>query len=192
MAVHDLWYLSKRDPDGKRLPSRRHGRGKRWRVTWTDDNGNERTAHFERKPDAERHNSNVHADLSRGQYIDDRAGRITVAELGDNWRSSQLHVDTTAVRVEHSLRLHIADTALGRRQIREVRSSHVQAWVKDRSAVLAPTTLRVVYSYLCSMFLMAVRDRLVASTPCDSISLPEIDRRDRFIPAADQIHRLGA
>ncbi|WP_165947386.1 transposase family protein [Micromonospora sp. 15K316] len=32
MAVDDLWYLSKRGQDGKRLPSRRHGQGKRWRV----------------------------------------------------------------------------------------------------------------------------------------------------------------
>ena len=37
MAVDDLWYLRKRDPaTGERLPSQRHGRGKRWRVRWID------------------------------------------------------------------------------------------------------------------------------------------------------------
>jgi integrase len=192
MPVDDLWYLAKRGPDGARLPSKRHGRGKRWRVRWTDDKGQSRTQHFDRKVDADRHDANVRADLSRGQYVDDRAGRMPVVELAERWRNAQLHVDSTALRVEHAVRLHILPI-LGQQQIKSVRPSHVQAWVKDRAAQLAPTTLRVVYTYLTSMFAMAVRDRLIAVSPCDkSIRLPQVERGGRMIPSPEQVHQLAA
>ncbi|MEV4275862.1 tyrosine-type recombinase/integrase [Actinoplanes xinjiangensis] len=191
MPVDDLWYLVNRGLGGARLPSRRHGRGKRWRVRWIDGNGAKRERMFERKTDAERFDANVRADLSRGQYIDDRAGRITVATLAENWRTGQLHIESTAIRVEHALRLHIVP-GLGQLQVGQVRHSKVQAWVRDRSQVLAPTTLRVVYGYLNAMFASAVRDRLIAASPCDSIKLPAIDRGKRVIPSPEQVHRLAA
>jgi integrase len=190
VPVDDLWYLSARGPDGSRLPSSRHGRGKRWRVRWVDDRGETRTMSFERKADAERHDANVRADLSRGQYIDDRAGRITVATLADRWRADQLHIESTAIRVEHALRLHIVP-GIGQMQVGLVRPSNVQAWVKDRARVLAPTTLRVVYGYLNAMFASAVRDRLIARSPCLDIRLPGIDRGKRVIPSPEQVHRLA-
>lgn len=191
MAVDDRWYLARKSPDGARVPSKRHGRGKRWRVRWVDTLGHDRERMFDRKVDAERFDANVHADLSRGQYVDDRAGRITVAELAELWRNAQLHIDSTAIHVEHSVRLHVA-AVLGHRQIRDVRPSHIQGWVRDRSGVLAPTTLRVVYAYLSGMFALAVRDRMIAVSPCDDrVRLPTIARGSRVIPAPEQVHRLA-
>jgi integrase len=76
-------------------------------------------------------------------------------------------------------------------QVGRVRPSNVQAWVKDRSRVLAPTTVRVVYGYLRSVFASAVRDRLIASSPCIDIRLPGIDRGKRVIPTPEQVHRLA-
>ena len=70
MPVDDLWYLGKRGPDGKRLPSKRHGRGKRWRVRYVDDTGQPKQKLFERRADAEQFDVNTRADVSRGQYVD--------------------------------------------------------------------------------------------------------------------------
>jgi integrase len=80
---------------------------------------------------------------------------------------------------------------LGHLPVGRVRPSNVQGWVKDRSAVLAPTTLRVVYGYLNSVFASAVRDRLIASSPCVGVRLPDIDRGKRVIPSPEQVHRLA-
>lgn len=75
MAVDDLWYLKDRGPDGKRLPSKRHGRGKRWRVRWIDpDTGTKREELLVRQEDAKHADANRHADISRGLYVDPRAG----------------------------------------------------------------------------------------------------------------------
>ncbi len=44
-----LWYLSKRGPDGERTPSKRHGRGKRWRMRYVDDSGQPRSELYEKE-----------------------------------------------------------------------------------------------------------------------------------------------
>ena len=52
--------------------------GKRWRVRWVDpETGKTRTEMFGRRADAERHDANMHADISRGQYVDPRAGTLS-------------------------------------------------------------------------------------------------------------------
>jgi hypothetical protein len=191
MAVDDLWYLTKRAGGGQRLPSQRHGRGKRWRVRWVDpETGSPTSKAFEKKSDAERHDANVRADVSRGVYVDPRAGQALVRQHGENWRKQQLHRDSTTEHVERTLRLHVYPV-LGHLQLAQVRSAHLKGWVKDRAAVLSPSTLAVVYSgVLVPMFQAAVNDRLIGASPCVGVRLPEIDRSDYTIPTPDQVHAL--
>ncbi|MGH3796805.1 MAG: tyrosine-type recombinase/integrase [Pseudonocardiaceae bacterium] len=191
MAVDDLWYLSRRDPEtGERRQSKRYGRGKRWRVRWNDPHtGQTQTALFERKADAERHDISMHADISRGQYIDPRAGKITISEYAAQWRAHQLHRDSTADMVERAFRLHILPV-LGHVPMADARASHIRAWVKATAQNLAASTVHLVYSYVKSMFVAAAADKILASSPCVGIRLPEIREREFFIPEPEQIHRL--
>lgn len=191
MAVDDLWYLSRRDPGtGERRQSKRHGRGKRWRVRWNDPHtGETRTALFERKADAERHDVSMQADISRGQYIDPRAGKITISEYAAQWRRNQLHRDSTADMVERAFRLHILPV-LGHLPLADARASHLRAWVKVTAENLAASSVHLVYSYVKSMFSAAVADKIIGSSPCVGIRLPEIRDREFFIPEPEQIHRL--
>lgn len=191
MPVDDLWYLSDKDDAGKRVKSSRYGRGKRYRVRYIDDAGEVRQPLFEKKPAAELFDANVRADISRGLYVDPDAGRTTVREYGEKWRANLVHRGTTAERFESAFRLHV-DPILGIRHIGAVRPSHIQSWVKNRSAVLAPTTLRVVYGYLSAMFTAAVLDRAIGASPCQGIRLPDVEREDRFIPTPEQVHQLAA
>lgn len=192
MAVDDLWYLKTKGSDGKRLPTRRHGRGKRWRVRWEDpETGKPRTELFERKPDADARDAELRSDIQRGRYIDPRAGQVTVAEYVEQWRHQQLHEASTAQRIENQVRKHVVPV-LGQMQLRQVRSSHIKHWVKDRSTKLEPSTLRVIYTTcLVAPFRQAVIDRLIGSTPCMGIQLPELDGRPYFIPTAQQVYDLA-
>lgn len=191
MAVDDLWYLARRDPEtGERRPTKRHGRGKRWRVRWNDPRtGETRTELFERKADAERHDVSMHADISRGQYIDPRAGKITIVEYAAQWRTHQLHRDSTADMVERAFRLHILPV-LGHVPIADARASNIRAWVKATVENLSASTLHVVYSYVRSMFAAAAIDKIIALSPCVGIRLPETQYREFFILEPGQIHRL--
>ncbi len=87
------------------------------------------------------------------------------------WQQAQVHRGTTADQVASNLRNHILPAFEGR-AIASVRPSEVQAWVRDRSDVLAPATVEVVYRYLAAIFAAAVRDRLIAPSPCVGIKLP--------------------
>lgn len=192
MAVDDLWFRRVRDPEtGERLPSKRHGRGKRWRVRWTDpETGKPRTELFERRADAERHDANVHADISRGQYVDPQAGRITVAEFAQIWRRNQLHRSSTPERTERVIRRHIVPI-LGALPLARVRNSHIKGWVKDRANHLEPSTLSVVYNgTLVPLFNAAVNDKLIGGTPCVDVRLPEVPDAQYYIARPEEVHAL--
>jgi integrase len=193
MAVDDLWYLRKRDlATGERLRSQRHGRGKRWRVRWLDpETGHTRTEFFARRTDADRHDANMHADISRGQYVDPRAGRLTVKDFAEQWRRSLLHRGSTAERTESVIRRHI-NPVIGDLPLSQVRSSHIRGWVKDRTPHLAPSTLSVVfYGTLVPLFNAAVVDRRIGTSPCVGIRLPEIPDARYYIARPDEVHALA-
>lgn len=192
MPVDDLWYLRTRDPDtGERLVSKRHGRGKRWRVRWVDpETCRSRVELFDRKADAERHDANRKADISRGQYVDPQAGKTTVAEYAEIWRKNQLHRASTADRSERGIRRHVVPV-LGSLQLAQVRNSHIKGWVKDRAQVLAPSTLAMIYSgTLVPMFRAAVVDRRIGASPCVDVRLPDIPDAEYYIAKQEQVHAL--
>ena len=193
MAVDDLWYSSRREngPDGRLLPpkpTKRHGRGKRWRVRYVDDQGRDRVRLFATKGPAEVFDASVRTDVNRGLYLDPAGGRETVKAYGTRWAAAQVYRPGTAERVERTLRLHV-DPVLGGHQLGRVRSTHVQAWVKGLS--LAPSTARVVFSVLASLFASAVRDRLIAASPCTGVTLPELHHAEHLILTPAQVMRLA-
>src|SRR3954464_11411837 len=143
MDVDDRWTRLDRST-GKRAPTDRYGTGKRWLARWRDGDQQKKKS-FSKKADAERFIAQVRVDLDKGLYVDPTAGRVTVAEYAEQWRAEQLHRDSTGDRVERTLRLHVYPI-LGHLQMAQVRSSHLQAWVRDRVAVMAPGTLHVAYS----------------------------------------------
>ncbi|MCL1598074.1 MAG: hypothetical protein M3094_02735, partial [Actinomycetia bacterium] len=65
------------------MASVRQHRGKfqvRWRV-----GPQERAQTFDKRRDAERFSAQVETDLARGDYIDPRAGLVTVGDYADRW-----------------------------------------------------------------------------------------------------------
>jgi hypothetical protein len=165
MPVDDLWYLKKRSPDGERQKSKRHGRGKRWRVRWTDPDGRNRERLFERKPDADRHDAAVRADVARGTYVDDAAGRVRLRAYAEQWLAVQTFDASTREAVEYRFRLHVYPT-LGDYELRTLaaRPSVIQAWT--RGLALAPNTARVIFANLSSVLSAAFDDGLIVRNPC--------------------------
>lgn len=193
VAVDDLWFLRQRDPvTGERLPSQRHGRGKRWRVRWVDpETGQTRTELFGRRADGERYDANMHADISRGQYVDPCAGKLTVATYAEQWRKTLLHRGSTAERVERVIRRHIVPV-LGSLPLSQVRNSHIRGWVKDRAEHLEPSTLAVAfYGTLGPMFNAAVVDRRIGVSPCAGVRLPDVADSKYYIARPEEVHALA-
>lgn len=153
-----------------------------WRARYRDDSRREHSKHFARKVDAQRWLDEVTASVVTGQYVDPKAGKVTVREYAEAWRVGQVHRPTTRAHVETMLRLHVYP-AFGDRPLAAVLPSQVQAWVTKLTATLQPPTVGVAHSILASMFKAAVRDRKIASSPCDATRLPKIERR-QIVPLA--------
>lgn len=105
----------------------------------------------------------------------ERALGPTVADLAAWWQSTRIHRPGTAVLVSAQLRNHVIP-AFGDRALASIRPSHVQAWVRQLSERLAPSTVHGLYRRLAGICDLAVADGLIEATPCRGIVLPRIEQ----------------
>ena len=187
-GVYDRWY---RTVDGRRVPSAAHGQGKRWQARWRDEHGRQRKQNYDRHTDADLALATVKVDLPRGSYVDSRAGRVAFRIRGEQWRAAQVHRATTVAQVETHLRRHVYPT-FGDRPLGSIRPSEVQAWVRRLEQDLAPSTIGVVYSFVAAIFRAAVRDRLIAVSPCVDVRLPKPEPKRVEPLATDMVEALIA
>lgn len=162
-----------------------------WRARWRTPDGRSRSKTFDRKADAQRHLTSIESAKLVGAYIDPGAGRITFKAFAEDWRASQVHRATTAASVETYLRLH-AYPFFGGRPIAAIRSSEMQAWVRGRSDVLAPNTVKVVHQMVVSVFRAAVADRVIASNPAAGLKLPRPERAEVHPIATAEVFAIAA
>ncbi len=186
--VTDRWTVTR---NGKKVRTDRYGRGLRWQATWLDERGDERTKSFELKVDAEAHLATLKADQLRGTYIDPRLARVTFREFAESWRATAVHRPATRERVERTLVKHVFPV-LGDRQLGAIRTSHMQNWVSVAAETLAPSTLKVAYSVVVTIFGAAVADRVIATSPCAGVRLPEVRRRKVAPPPLEVLATLAA
>ena len=187
MAVDDLWL--KKGLDGKKVPSARHGRGKRYRVRYVDPDGAARTQLFDKKIDAENYDASIRTDVRRGEYIDPRAGRTTFAEVAEQWRGNQVHATNTALLIESLFRRHVLPY-LGSRPIASIKRSDVQGLVRRMDVSLAPASVKVAYRFVVSVFRSAVMDGLISKSPCVGINLAEVTKKRLQVFPMDDIDAL--
>ncbi|TFE48997.1 site-specific integrase [Streptomyces sp. ICN441] len=189
--VYDRWHLSRPSMGAEPctehstktralVASKDHGKGKRWQVRWRDAAGEQKKENFAKRSQADTRAATIDADLARGLYVDPAAGKESFRSVAERWRNSAVHRDGTASRVERALRIHIYPT-FGDRPVVTIRPSEVQAWIKDRSQAIAPSTLRTTYAYLVTVMHTAVRDRIIAVNPCAGVKVPEV-RKAEIVP----------
>ena len=174
-GVENRWFKTVRDAQGNatKVPTSRHGRGLRWLARYVDDQAREHSKAFGRKTDAQKWLDEVTAAVVTGQYVDPKAGQVTFRDYAERWRAIQVQRPSSRAHVETMLRRH-AYPALGDRRLSSVMPSEIQAWVKGLE--LAPATVGVLHGIVSTVLKAAIRDRLIASNPCDGTKLPKVQR----------------
>ena len=162
----------------------------RWRARYRDSNGKEHAKHFDRKVQAQRWLDEVTAALITGQYVDPRAGKTTFEAYATAWEAS--HVAGQAQRriVDNALRVHLIPK-LGRRPVASIRRAEIQGLVKDLAVRLGPGSVRNVFEVLGRVMSAAVDDRVIASSPCQRISLPAHLQVEVVPPKPEQVRALA-
>ena len=112
---------------------------------------------FDRKADAQRFLDGVQGDLVRGVYVSPAGGRIKFQDYAEECRAGQIHRSSTPSQIETYLRRHAYPT-LGAKPLGSIRRADLQAWVKDRSTVLAPGSVELIYRWVSTIFKAAVAD----------------------------------
>jgi integrase len=161
-----------------------------WRARYRDAAGKEHARHFERKVDAQSWLDQVTASVVRGDYVDPKAGRVTLAAYAAAWEAVQVSSDGTRRIVDNALRLHILP-GLGNASIASIRTSQVQGFVRALEGKgLSPGTVLIVYGVLARVFAAAVDDKVIAATPCRRIRLPKDDSDEVVIPSVEEVMAL--
>jgi integrase len=180
-GVEDRWHK------GDGAPSVRYGKGRRWLARYVDDRGVEHTKSFTRKVDAGQWLDGQTAAVVSGTHVDPRAGDITLREYAEHWRKIQVQRPSSRAHIETMLRRHAYPT-LGNRPLSSILPSDIQAWVKGLE--LAPATVGVIHGIVSTIMKAAIRDRRIASNPCEGSKLPKVERK-RIVPlTTDQVNAV--
>ena len=165
----DLWTRPATGPGGKtiRVRNPRWGKGKRWLACWIDPDGKEKSKAFKIQAAADKHWRALETDKERGDYRDPEAGKILFGDLGKRWLTSRVVDPSTALRYESAYRLHVMP-AFGRRQVRAIKPSQIQAWLGELSERFEPSTVITSFLVLQGILDLAVADEAIRKNPSKS------------------------
>ncbi|MCE7081280.1 site-specific integrase [Streptomyces sp. ST2-7A] len=185
--IQDRWFKTEPDPDGanRRVKTDRHGIGMRYRARYVGPDGTEKSKSFpdRQKRLAEKWLTHIEADMSRGQYIDPNAGKVTFRQYAEKWLSTQSTEATTRTSVEVQVRKH-AIPYLGTRPLGSFQPSHIRDWLSElERAVPASSYRRVIFGSVSGILRAAVEDGHLRKNPCQARSVrPPARATGRVVP----------
>ena len=172
----------------ERAKTQRNG----WVARYRGPDRKPRTKTFARKRDAENFLRSVEADVMRGGWVDPKAGKVTFHDWGIEWWETTVNLrPSTLARDEASYRNHI-EPAFGDYPIGAINHIAVRQWVASLSSSgLAPATVHKAFQILSKVMRSAVDADLIASSPCERVPLPKIERHEMRFLDPEGVARLA-
>jgi integrase len=189
--TQDLWTKRVKNPDGTyaRVPSKRHGRGLRWRAEIIDEAGQPQSEAFGRKDDARLWLEKQSAAMVSGTYVDPKSGKTTLACFYREWSSHQVWVAGT----RQAMDLALNSVPFGEVALSELRPSHLQAWIKSmQDKPLQASMIHTRFVNLRGVIRAALRDRLLPNDVTANVRLPRQRKASAAmsIPSPTQVGSL--
>lgn len=119
---------------------------------------------FATKGDATAWLASTQTDQARGQFVDPKAGRLTLRQFSEQFLAGRVLSQRTHETYEGLLAGHILPI-LGDIEIGQIGPGTVRTW-HVRLAKQHPSTAAKAYRLLGAMFNAAVRDELISRSPC--------------------------
>ncbi|NEA59558.1 tyrosine-type recombinase/integrase [Streptomyces sp. SID13666] len=180
---YDRWHLKRPGLNDERckahgkVPSREHGRGKRWLARWRDPDGEQQSESFVRQEDARQRLTQMMGSVDDGTYIAPKKGETLLKTVAEQWLENQsLPNPRTYAQYESCVRNHIVGP-LGKLMLNQIKASTIQTWIKRRLEVLDETTVGLVFTHLASILAMAVDDEMIPKNPCETGSVKRVKPR---------------
>jgi hypothetical protein len=145
------------------------------------------------KREAENFALKVEHDKRAHVFIDPKRGDILFRTYAETWVGRHLGTDSTIATYQSVLRAHVYP-AFGNRKVNAIRREHIKALVAAmRRQGLGASRIREAHLVINAVFNEAVRDKVIADSPCVAIELPEVTvGRDFILPTHAQMDALAA
>ncbi|MGW2657545.1 tyrosine-type recombinase/integrase [Streptomyces sp. NPDC001478] len=162
--IEDRWLKKRPDRQtGKRERTSLWGKGQRYRVKGIPG---VQDRSFATSVDAKQWLAAAKTDTSRGEFVDPRAGEITLADYIENhWWPSRIDEPSTKTAMRSRLWNHIiplvGDTAL-----RDIDASALRAFQAALSSRVGDSTSKVIWVHLATILNAAVDDKRLLKNPC--------------------------
>ena len=181
----------------KNIAKRPNGK---WRARYRDESGKEHSRHFDRKIDASRWLDEVTTSLVTGQYVAPNAGKVTFKAYAEQWRLNQVqHRPTTRAHMQTTLNRRVYPK-LGDKPIGSISPEDIRNWLAwlqvgddTMTPILKPlsvSTIRTAHGIVSGIFRSAVRDKRIASNPCEGTRLPKPERKLVVPPTPEIVQSL--
>ncbi len=131
-------------------------RGESWRAWYRNpETGRQHERSFPKQAEAVRWRRQQLDAFDRGRWVDPEAGKVSFVRYFEAWERNQVWTDGT----RRAMLLAARSTSFADVDLRRVRPSHVEAWVKsmtvatpDRPRALAPGTIKTRFVNVRSVF----------------------------------------
>jgi integrase len=153
--------------------------GRRYRARWFNPEGRrEEKWGFTTKADAEVFLAQQRIAMVKGEYVEARAGRVTVETLGTEWLAAQSRLKPSYRRsLDSAWRNHV-QPRWGGVPISKIRHTAVRDWVAELSGFRSASTVLRAHGILAGILDNAVADRLLGSNPARGLrNLPRRQAR---------------
>lgn len=204
MTVYDRWHKSHPKQGEEKckcrpakVPTAEHGQGKRWQVRWRDDAGVPQKLNYERLPDAQSKDAQIKASLDRGDYLDPKAGLVTLASYAQQWREGLTSDPGTLRQIDSRLSKWVFGRSISTHTMGLLakRPSMVQAWVKEMEAAgLKPSSIKLIVGTVSAIFNAAIDDQIIGRNPCATKSVrPPARAEKKVVPwTLGQVEAMAA
>ncbi|MFK4088775.1 tyrosine-type recombinase/integrase [Kribbella sp. NPDC020789] len=109
----------------------------------------------------------METDRERGDYVDPRAAKVRLEEVGKDWLKSRSVDPASEIHYEGKWRIHVAP-AFGKRQVGSIRPSEIAVWLRELTEQFGPSTARSAFLVLYGSLEMAVEDGALKRNPAKS------------------------
>jgi integrase len=166
---------------GKKVQTKRHGRGMRWRVRVRGA----ATRSFDKRSDADAYDVEVRGQIQQGvKTYDPARGRILFRDYAATWLEQHAYGHSSMKTVNGYLRRFLLP-AFGDLPLFRIEHTTVVEWLTKMRATtstrtgrqLAPDYIGRVYTTLTSIMKAAVADRRLTVSPCADVPMPKVPER---------------
>ncbi len=145
-----------------------------WRVRVQRDGRTVESATFPTMREAKEFDAARRTQVRRPDWIDPAAGRITLAEIAEQWLAARRNVAPLTLATDQGLYRRLIEPAFGNKAVARITPADVAEWLGDLAGRnVAPSTRRRSLAVLRGIFAHAVADRRINTSPAVGVKPPK-------------------